>query len=47
MILSISFKNLINNLLNPVKQKRLYLYEYVSDFEKLKGELAKKGFVVC
>ena len=31
-----------NNLINLVKQKRFYPYEYMSDFEKFKEELPSK-----
>ena len=32
-----------NNVLDVVKQKGFYPYEYMSDFEKLKEELLSKG----
>ena len=36
------------NVLDLVKQKGFYLYEYKSDFEKFKEELpSKKSFMVC
>ena len=31
-----------NNVLNLVKQKRFYTYEYMDDFEKFKEELPSK-----
>ena len=31
-----------NNILDLVKQKRFYLYEYISNFEKFKDELSSK-----
>ena len=31
-----------NKVLDPVKQKRFYPYEYMTDFEKLKEKLASK-----
>ena len=31
-----------NNVLDPVKQKRFYPYEYMSDFEKFKKQLRSK-----
>ena len=40
MILSIGVKN--NNVLDLVKQKGFYPYEYMSDFEKLKERLPSK-----
>ena len=37
-----------NNVLDLVKQKRFYPYEYRCDFEKLKkNDPAKKIFIVC
>ena len=37
-----------NGVLDLVKQKRFYSYEYISDFEKFKDQLAsKKRFTVC
>ena len=32
-----------NNVLDPVKQKEFYLYEYMTNFEKIKEELPSKG----
>ena len=31
-----------NNVLDLVKQKRFYLYKYMSDFEKFKQQLPRK-----
>ena len=31
-----------NNVLDQVKQKRFYSYEYMTDFEKFKEELPSK-----
>ena len=43
MILIIWATNLIiNKLLDLVKQKRFYPYEYKNDFEKFKEELSSK-----
>ena len=40
-----------NNALDLVKQKRFYLYEYMTDFEKFKEKLASKekfyAFLTC
>ena len=35
-------QELDNNILDLVKQKRFYLYEYMSDFEKFKEKLPSK-----
>ena len=41
-------QELDNNVLDLVKQKGFYPYEYMSDFEKLKNNYqAKKRFIVC
>ena len=32
-----------NNVLDLVKQKEFYLYEYMTNFEKIKEELPSKG----
>ena len=32
-----------NNVLDLVKQKRFYLYEYMTNFEKFKEKLLSKG----
>ena len=37
-----------NNVLDLVKQKGFYPYEYMNDFEKLKEELpSKENFIAC
>ena len=36
-------QELDNNVLDLVKQKRFYPYEYMSDFEKFKEKLPSKG----
>ena len=40
--LSFSLDSLDNNVFNLVKEKRLYPYEYMTDFEKFKEELPSK-----